>query len=65
MSMPKAGDVVRLKSGGPLMTVLATSDDQVWTQWFDDSGSLRSKHLNAVTLRIEQGVAADTHTHET
>jgi uncharacterized protein YodC (DUF2158 family) len=60
MSTPKAGDVVRLKSGGPLMTVLATSDEQVWTQWFDANGSLRLKPLNAVTLQIEHGTAADT-----
>jgi uncharacterized protein YodC (DUF2158 family) len=64
MSMPKAGDVVRLKSGGPLMTVLAASDDQVWTQWFDESGSLRLKPLNPVTLQIEQGSATDTRAHE-
>jgi uncharacterized protein YodC (DUF2158 family) len=37
-----AGDVVRLKSGGPKMTVVAvdvaeiTEELSVWCEWFDD-----------------------------
>ena len=30
----KIGDVVKLKSGGPLMTVNGTKGDDVWCRWF-------------------------------
>ena len=37
----KVGDIVRLKSGGPSMTVTSFEDDTsggtlVWCDWFDD-----------------------------
>jgi uncharacterized protein YodC (DUF2158 family) len=32
------GDLVRLKSGGPMMTVSAVKDDEVECIWTDDSG---------------------------
>ena len=40
----KIGDVVRLKSGGPLMTITAEEDEKgfVHATWFDASGR-RSK----------------------
>ncbi len=31
----KAGDIVRLKSGGPYMTIRETVDDDLRCQWFD------------------------------
>ncbi len=36
-----AGDTVRLKSGGPLMTVNAVEDDDVHASWFDDKSVLK------------------------
>jgi uncharacterized protein YodC (DUF2158 family) len=32
------GELVRLRSGGPMMTVTAVKDDQVKCIWTDDSG---------------------------
>ncbi|WP_283811555.1 DUF2158 domain-containing protein [Bradyrhizobium betae] len=32
------GELVRLRSGGPMMTVSAVKDDQVKCIWTDDSG---------------------------
>jgi uncharacterized protein YodC (DUF2158 family) len=34
MNTFKVGDVVRLKSGSPQMTVTEARDGQVWTAWF-------------------------------
>jgi len=31
----KAGNVVQLRSGGPLMTVTGVADDVIWTKWFE------------------------------
>jgi uncharacterized protein YodC (DUF2158 family) len=45
----KEGDVVRLKSGGPIMTVEKigegpyTKESRVWCQWFDDKKQLQEK----------------------
>lgn len=37
------GDRVRLKSGGPAMTVTKLENDQkVWVQWFDQKQDLKS-----------------------
>lgn len=58
--MFKAGDVIQLKSGGPLMTVGAVStvpvyNDQpeyqrVWVVWFDAHDKLCSDELKSTTL---------------
>jgi len=34
----RVGDVVKLKSGGPNMTVEETYPDKVGTSWFDTNG---------------------------
>lgn len=32
----QAGDVVKLKSGGPAMTIAWISDGEAYCEWFDD-----------------------------
>jgi uncharacterized protein YodC (DUF2158 family) len=36
------GDLVRLRSGGPVLTVKSVSDNWVICTWFDDYGELQS-----------------------
>ncbi|HEY6350346.1 MAG TPA: DUF2158 domain-containing protein [Candidatus Angelobacter sp.] len=35
MTQWKVGDIVKLKSGGPAMTVSELADSQVWCMWFE------------------------------
>lgn len=52
----KAGDTVRLKSGGPLMTVnKIESGGLVWCDWFDDKRSPQSKAFPATSLEADDG----------
>jgi uncharacterized protein YodC (DUF2158 family) len=39
----KAGDTVRLKSGGPLMTIVWVEGEECYCQWFDDKKVAGSK----------------------
>lgn len=58
--MFKAGDVVQLKSGGPLMTVNAVDTvsaynqlpeyQRVWVRWFDVHDKLCSDELKSILL---------------
>lgn len=44
------GDIVRLKSGGPKMTVLDAKGEAVTCKWFDRNGKLHSDGFVASTL---------------
>ncbi|TDB32569.1 DUF2158 domain-containing protein [Stenotrophomonas sp. TEPEL] len=46
----KLGDKVKLKSGGPVMTVSSVSDKGVECQWFDPKGKLHKESFAAVVL---------------
>ncbi|WP_330148618.1 YodC family protein [Shewanella oncorhynchi] len=46
----KAGDVVYLKSGGPLMTVVNVIDESVHCTWFNDKKVLEAASFHIVTL---------------
>jgi uncharacterized protein YodC (DUF2158 family) len=47
--LPKAGDLVRVRSGGPLMIVDRVDGDQVICTW-TDSGDLRSGSFSLAVL---------------
>jgi uncharacterized protein YodC (DUF2158 family) len=51
----KQGDTVRLKSGGPIMTVTFVDGDDVSTVWFDDSGKQEKSEFPAATLVEDDG----------
>lgn len=44
------GDVVKLKSGGPLMTVSIINGEEVYCEWFDSQGKYMSQAFRAVVL---------------
>lgn len=51
---PQAGDVVRLKSGGPLMTVARLAEDDpsaVLCEWFDRSNRYDAGHITIACLK--------------
>ena len=50
----KPGDTVRLKSGGPLMTVDTVNGDTVRTVWFEGTTKKQS-NFPAVTLEHDDG----------
>ena len=52
----KKGDLVRLKSGGPKMTVTDvgqaayTQEDTVWVRWFDEKGKVENDTFSPESL---------------
>lgn len=56
----KIGDTVRLRSGGPLMTVTSVGTDErkgqmIWTSWFDDKNNEKNGHFPAATVEADDG----------
>jgi uncharacterized protein YodC (DUF2158 family) len=52
----KPGDVVRLKSGGPTMTVVTVGESQfgeptVWCEWFDDKNQPQKHTFSPTSLQ--------------
>jgi uncharacterized protein YodC (DUF2158 family) len=54
----KVGDVVRMKSGGPRMTVVSEGGEQTGCQWFDEKKTLQSGrfHTQALELATDGGI---------
>jgi uncharacterized protein YodC (DUF2158 family) len=50
----RSGDLVRLRSGGPLMTVIGIEGDQVNCVWTDLDGHIGSEHFP--TEAVERGI---------
>lgn len=48
----RAGDLVRVRSGGPLMTVISVQGDQVNCSWTDWDGRLESQIFPVATLNL-------------
>jgi uncharacterized protein YodC (DUF2158 family) len=51
-SVLHSGDLVRVRSGGPLMTVTAVQGDQVNCVWTDWDGRLKSESLPIALLTV-------------
>ena len=49
------GDTVRLKSGGPLMTIKTTTNDDAWCEWFDDKKMPQGKEFSLHMLEHDDG----------
>jgi len=54
-----AGDIVQLKSGGPVMTVNSTRDQNggqvVFVSWFTDTGKLEHAQFKAEAVKKTDG----------
>lgn len=48
----KKGDVVGLKSGGPVMTVCDTKNTLVRCQWFNDKDELKVEDFPIESLKL-------------
>jgi len=57
MSKFNTGDTVKLKSGGPAMTVVSTVEENVQCVWFDAKQELQRKYFDQ-ELIVEAPAAA-------
>jgi uncharacterized protein YodC (DUF2158 family) len=48
----RIGDLVRVRSGGPLMTVTSVQGDQVNCSWFDQNGQSESQNFPVFALKL-------------
>ena len=53
----KVASRVRLRSGGPLMTVIALAADGAQCEWFNESGNTQKEWFPLVTLVLQEGIA--------
>lgn len=51
------GETVKLKSGGPLMTIshVDRENDLFHCEWFDSKGELKSGEFFSTSLKIDDG----------
>jgi uncharacterized protein YodC (DUF2158 family) len=50
----EAGDTVRLKIGGPLMTILSVADQDCCCMWFGDRGKFEHGKFELEVLELVQ-----------
>ena len=53
----KVGDVVQLKSGGPKMTVVSSTDESCLTFWFAGSKREHGNFAHGTLIRLEENAA--------
>lgn len=57
----KVGDTVRMKSGGPLMTITGVENKEgrqmVWCSWFDNTGKESKGYWPAAAVEADSGVS--------
>jgi uncharacterized protein YodC (DUF2158 family) len=49
-----AGDTVKLKSGGPPMTVDSIDNRTAWCSWFDSKGDLKTGSFPLTSLVVSK-----------
>ena len=49
------GDTVRLKSGGPLMTIESEINGRFWCSWFDEKKQFKKETFPPETLEADDG----------
>ncbi|UCM63660.1 YodC family protein [Aeromonas hydrophila] len=52
MNMIEQGSIVKLKSGGPKMTVLGLDDQDAICAWFCEAGNYHQKPIKLIGLTI-------------
>lgn len=53
------GDIVRLRSGGPLMTIKEINNDILSCRWFNSDNALNSAEFNKDEIYFEIGTCED------
>ena len=53
--MINSGDLVRLKSGGPVMTVSWIQRTEAYCTWFDSSDELKNAPFKIAQLKVVDG----------
>lgn len=51
----KSGDIVELRSGGPLMTVSGFTSNQAICVWFDNNNEFKTAQVFPSALKIVNG----------
>ncbi len=54
MAQLDEGDIVKLRSGGPLMTVISADDENAYCVWFDVQSQAHTKTFRVATIIREE-----------
>ena len=50
----KKGDIVQLKSGGPLMTITDIEDGYAYCKWFDKNNEVKNESFPTESLEVKK-----------
>ena len=59
MNKFRIGDVVRLNSGSPNLTVTGTTPSKIYVKWTDDTGAVQNDHFPEACLTLIQGLTIE------